>query len=345
MRRLANLATNFLLILGVAVLLAVLLGPIFFGLTFHAIVGSSMEPTIKLGSVVGLVRIQPQNIQVDDVIAFRVDESDIPVTHRVIERLEQDGRIYFRTKGDNNEDPDSWLVKPDNVLGEVVLAIPYIGRTTEAIREPLGFLLLIGFPATMVVVMQAYELFLKKPQPFQRQRQEQSQSGVEAYLFLFIGLAVIIFLGGITARNSQAKVMKDLRNFHQDRRTGLYVAERELVSNGSLPLTICLSSPDPQVTFSEEHFQLAPAGRKVVTVQATSPTATTVAVGFFPLLPETVLYRLYLWNPDIAPFLAVAIPILPVVLTGFFLLGGLSKPTKTYRFRRAQRIWKARHQR
>lgn len=330
MKRLADILTNFLLIISITVLLGILLAPPLFDVTFHVIVGSSMEPTIKLGSVVGLAKISPANVQEGDIIAFTVDQMDIPVTHRVLERVEENGVYRFRTQGDNVEDPDPWIVEPDNILGKVVFAVPYVGRLTQLIKEPLGFILIVGFPATAVVLFQVYELFFKKPQRRARRRQRASEDRTEAYLFLFIGLASVVFLWHVTARNIQPKVLRDLHGFQKIEAEGLYQAERRLTNNGNLPLIICLTSDEPGVEFSETHFRLPPKGQKTVQITASSATAQIIAAGYFPLLPEEVLYRLFLWNPELAPLIAVALPILPFVLIGFILLGGLSPRSKRW---------------
>ncbi len=333
MKRLTDILTNFLLIISITVLLGILLAPPLFNVTFHVIVGSSMEPTIKLGSVVGLAEISPANVQKGDIIAFTVDQMDIPVTHRVLERIEENGVYRFRTQGDNVEDPDPWVVEPGNILGKVVFAIPYVGRLTQLIKDPLGFIVIIGFPATAVVLFQVYELFFKKPQRRnRRQLQSSSEDRTEAYLFLFIGLASVIFLWHITSRNIQPKALRELPNFEFVEEEGLYRAERQLTNNGDLPLILTLTSNDPGVTFSETHFRLPPNGQKTVQITAPSATAMIIAAGYFPLLPEEVLYRLFLWNPEMAPLVAVALPILPFVLLGFVLLGGLS-PRRKRRYR------------
>ncbi len=58
----------------------------------------------------------------------------------------------FITKGDANEDPDTWIVKKENVTGKVISTIPYIGCIGHFARTPIGFTLLIIIPATLLII-------------------------------------------------------------------------------------------------------------------------------------------------------------------------------------------------
>ncbi len=58
----------------------------------------------------------------------------------------------FKTKRDANEDPDTWTVKKENVIGKVTSTIPYIGYIGHFVRIPIGFTLLIIIPATLLII-------------------------------------------------------------------------------------------------------------------------------------------------------------------------------------------------
>lgn len=90
--------------------------------TFH-IVSGSMEPAIKVGSAIYVKACNPQAITQQDVIAFYVDGE--VVAHRVIQKDEQNQVFY--TKGDANAAADLNPVPYQNLIGKLVLTIPYLG--------------------------------------------------------------------------------------------------------------------------------------------------------------------------------------------------------------------------
>ena len=72
------------------------------------------------------------------------------MTHRVF-NITDEG---FITKGDANEDPDQWKVKKENVIGKLILTIPYIGYLGYFVRTPIGFILLIVIPVTIIIIIE-----------------------------------------------------------------------------------------------------------------------------------------------------------------------------------------------
>ena len=59
------------------------------------------------------------DVKVGDVISFfdPAGNGTSIVTHRVIEIVEEDGEILFRTRGDNNNTEDKELVPAENLVG------------------------------------------------------------------------------------------------------------------------------------------------------------------------------------------------------------------------------------
>ena len=78
----------------------------------------SMYPAIESGDLIICHTAEPEEIQVGDVIAFFDPASNASsiVTHRVIEVTEQDGKIAWRTKGDNNNTEDRLAVTEDKLV-------------------------------------------------------------------------------------------------------------------------------------------------------------------------------------------------------------------------------------
>jgi signal peptidase len=105
-----------------------------FPLKPSVIVSGSMNPYMKVGDVAIVGKISAVSIEVGDVIEFRRSDQT-RVLHRVIAISEAGGMRVFETKGDANNDPDTNLVAPENVVGRMVGLVPKIGWVSIAIKS------------------------------------------------------------------------------------------------------------------------------------------------------------------------------------------------------------------
>ncbi|MFC7325785.1 signal peptidase I [Halorubrum rutilum] len=107
---------------------------------------ASMTPAIAPGDVVIVAERDPAAVAAGDVITFVRGTSEVPVTHRVIDVVDEGGALAFETMGDANEGPDPGLVPGSNLVGVVVLTIPYIGYVIQFAGTPAGFVALVVLP-------------------------------------------------------------------------------------------------------------------------------------------------------------------------------------------------------
>jgi len=96
------------------------------------VVSDSMAPNINKGDLLFLQGVDPEDIEVGDVIVYDahglwVGAPDDPIVHRVIDIIEEDDKLYFVTKGDANDHKDKEPVPGNRVLGKVIGRIPYVG--------------------------------------------------------------------------------------------------------------------------------------------------------------------------------------------------------------------------
>ncbi len=89
------------------------------------IASGSMEPNINIGDIVLVQPTDMNEIKVGNIIAYHV--SNRIVVHRVVEVLNNNGKIYLKTKGDANLDADPGLVTERVILGKIALTIPRVG--------------------------------------------------------------------------------------------------------------------------------------------------------------------------------------------------------------------------
>jgi signal peptidase len=134
--------------------------PTFFGgYTPMIVLGGSMEPTYRIGSILLVEAVAPESVRVGDVITYespRTKPTDPPTltTHRVIACESREGQPVFRTQGDANNAPDTWLVPAGTVVGRGVFAVPYLGYLSSFVRSRVGFLSLVVLPAVLLVIME-----------------------------------------------------------------------------------------------------------------------------------------------------------------------------------------------
>ena len=116
--------------------------PKVFGYQIYGILSNSMEPEIMTGSVVYVQGVDASDIQVGDVITYKMDaKSDVVATHRV-EAINNE-KSTFTTKGDNNTSVDAQPVSFDRLLGKVVFSLPLLGYISLEIQSSSGLAMII----------------------------------------------------------------------------------------------------------------------------------------------------------------------------------------------------------
>ena len=139
-------------IIAISILLVgfVLLGPRF-GWETHPILSGSMEPALKVGGIIVTKPEKIQNIEVNDIITFQVSAGH-KVTHRVTAIEMIDGKPWFQTKGEANQEPDPNLVSSEEgVMRKVAFHFPYLGFAAVFMKKKLAFIFLIGIPALILI--------------------------------------------------------------------------------------------------------------------------------------------------------------------------------------------------
>lgn len=174
-RRVAGLVVTVLGILFVGVFLVQAVPGIVGADASYVVLSDSMEPEISAGDAVIVRSVDPEAIESGDVITFVRSEESTPITHRVVEVVETEERLAFRTKGDANDSPDPGLVPAENVTGEVWVVLPYVGYVVMFANTPRGMVLLVGLPVAAFLLTELYaftraDALEDEPEPTNRQR-------------------------------------------------------------------------------------------------------------------------------------------------------------------------------
>lgn len=176
LKRIVNIIVDILVVLILMVsLIVVMLSltskssgvPNILGIAPLSVQTESMEDTINPGDLIfcTLTEIDDE-FQVDDVVTFPIEINGEQVlnTHRIVEVVEDDNIIYYRTQGDNEEtnpEPDEDLQTASTIVAKYTgTKIPGLGTVLSFIRTQLGFFLCILLPMIIFFIYEAVRVVM-----------------------------------------------------------------------------------------------------------------------------------------------------------------------------------------
>lgn len=122
------------------------------------VMSGSMSPEIGVGDVIITKTVDPATIQVGDIITYAPLKYGVVITHRVV-AIDEAGD--FVTKGDAVEDVDINTVKQEQVIGKHYLTIPLLGYLLHYAHQPIGFAIMIGVPAALLIADEIRKIFVR----------------------------------------------------------------------------------------------------------------------------------------------------------------------------------------
>ena len=139
----------FAFILSIILLLIVSTFPISGNIKVMIVQSGSMEPTIKTGSIV--LTKPMKDYKVEEIITFKVRNSEYPITHRIKDIGAIEGEKYYITKGDANEEEDQLEIRENDIFGKVLFSVPFLGYAVNFAQKPIGFAMIIIIPALVII--------------------------------------------------------------------------------------------------------------------------------------------------------------------------------------------------
>jgi len=127
--------------------------------------------TLHKGDIIIIQAVNPADLNANypnsDIIVFRNPNGVTPIVHRIVEKQEINGVLFFQTKGDGNSPikypgvsnyydniPDSRGVPQNLIEGKVVLRIPWFGWVTLLMRGNSWALPLVVALIVLLVVIE-----------------------------------------------------------------------------------------------------------------------------------------------------------------------------------------------
>lgn len=134
--------------------------PSILGRKLIIVTSGSMEPVFDTGSLI-LVNTRANNaFSEGDIVMYRSPENpNTNVTHRIIEVIEENGAISYRTKGDNNTYEDPLLIGDQHIIGAYTnFTIPRLGYFFSFIRSRNGIITLAMLFGFYLVLSQVFKI-------------------------------------------------------------------------------------------------------------------------------------------------------------------------------------------
>lgn len=125
--------------------------PSIMGYRSMTVLSGSMRPMLEPGDMIITKSPKVEDIQVGDVITYRVGNKNL-VTHRVVDVLKEEEQIRFQTQGDANNAIDLGLVYPEDIVGSYLFRIPKGGYIANFIKSPKGFVLFVLLPIILLIM-------------------------------------------------------------------------------------------------------------------------------------------------------------------------------------------------
>ncbi len=142
------------------------------GKVMSPVLSESMAPTINKGDIIFTEKISDEakeNLKIGTIITFKADldgdGSPEINTHRIVEVIDSDSFVQYRTKGDNNAFNDDYTVDPSDIISVFDenndTKIPVLGSVINFLLQPTGFFIVIVIPLIIFFLFEII-MFVRK---------------------------------------------------------------------------------------------------------------------------------------------------------------------------------------
>lgn len=104
---------------------------------------------MESGDLIIAQPVDPVDIEIQDIIIYRSPIDGRLVCHRVVGISRDEGQ-YFEVKGDANSESDPFIVSSENIVGEVVTCIPFLGNVVLYGDTPQAYALVAAMSGLLL---------------------------------------------------------------------------------------------------------------------------------------------------------------------------------------------------
>ena len=153
----------------------------------------SMKPEFKANDMIIVKEIDDvYKLKEGDVITFKTNNIEkgktVYNTHRIVNVINDNNRLSFETKGDNNPINDSEKVSSDKIIGKWTgKKIGGLGKFLTFLQTKKGFFICILLPLILFFLFELYKFIValiefKKPAVAEIDEEEIKRKAIEEYL-------------------------------------------------------------------------------------------------------------------------------------------------------------------
>lgn len=170
-------------------------------LQFLLVLSGSMHPVMQTGDMVVVRTMPPEDVRAGDIVAYHDPggAENVIVTHRAIEIEKEGDIINFKTKGDANEDVDTYTVTSEDVIGEMVFVLPYLGYAVDRAKSKLIFILLVILPSLLIIADELRKIMIYSnpvlARKVNREERKKERKGRTLTVINYKRLSAILFAG------------------------------------------------------------------------------------------------------------------------------------------------------
>lgn len=159
LKKILNIAST-VIVIFVVICAIFLMGSRLLGFRVFTVVSGSMAPKYNTGDLIYVKEVEPESVEVGDVITFVVNEDLVVATHRVV-RIDGENRRFY-TKGDANDLEDTPPVHFNNLIGTPKFSIPLLGYVSSFVQNPPGMYIAVAVAVLLIAAVFLPDLFKKK---------------------------------------------------------------------------------------------------------------------------------------------------------------------------------------
>lgn len=124
-----------------------------------SVLSGSMSPTFNAGDVIVGKIVNPDVLNQGDIVTFRFGNS--LTTHRIASVIKEEGKLSFKTKGDNNNTEDLESVSEQKIVSRYIFRIPLLGFVVAYMKGPIG-LIIIWALVIFIILKDIYRVHFKR---------------------------------------------------------------------------------------------------------------------------------------------------------------------------------------
>jgi signal peptidase len=156
-----NVISTLIIIVAVVMLITVIMTrssgvPNFMGYSVFRVMTGSMEPTLKINTLIVVKRTDISEIKMGDIITLYSEDPALKGqinTHRVVRAETEDGEKVLYTRGDANLIDDKYPTRQKDLIGRMVFSSFLLGTIVRLAANPVVFIPVIIVPLVVMLVI------------------------------------------------------------------------------------------------------------------------------------------------------------------------------------------------